>query len=113
MNTKVLNAMKNDYRLSKEYLDGFMSTIENGNQNVAKNQSILSKINASEIIKKSEEVFALTHSSQSPIYASEEDKFMAKEMRKSKAYNRAKENKKANRIIEEQLRDEELDSLTF
>ncbi len=108
MNNKILNAIKNDYRLSKDYLNGYMSTIECGKQDAVSSENI--KLNTAELLRKSDEIFASTHSAQNAIYSKEFDKQLAKG---SKAYNRARESKKARQIVNESLSEEELDNLTF
>lgn len=110
MDNKVLNAIKNDYRLSDEYLDGYMSTLEQGTELAKAHAEIVAKINDQDLNEKCDAIFASTHSSSNPIY---NDDFERKMARKAKAYNRAKENVKSRKLVDEQLSEDELDALSF
>lgn len=115
MENKVITAMANDYRLSKEYLDGYMSTIEAGNVNANVKQDVVEKLNTNSIINKSNSIFEETHMAGNAIYSKDyqRDEFEQKLARKSKQYNRAKTMRKASKDMNQQLDEEELEMLNF
>lgn len=115
MENKVITAMARDYRTTKEYLDGFMSTIETGNVDAKSNQNVISQLDAKSLVSASNRIFEETHMAGNAIYSSDyqKDEFEQKLARKAKQYNRAKTMRQANKDMNEQLNEEELEMLNM
>lgn len=106
----ITKLIKEDMRTSKEYLNGFVSTIESGNKDAKINEDVIKNINVNELNAKCEEAYASTHMAGNAIYSKE---FYGNYVEKmDKPYDRAKAKKNAKQLAEEQL-DEESEMLNM
>ena len=91
---KITELMLNDTRTTKEYLNGYFSTIECGNVNAKANEAVIKNIDMKKLNNKVEEYFATTLMANSNIE------------KMDKQYNRAKTKQASNKLAEEQVNEE-------
>lgn len=113
MNTKILNAIKDDYKLSDDYVDAYFNTISKGQTDAKVSANFASRLNRAQLNKLSDEIFAQTLSSKNIAKQVEREDNQAVKANSAHAYNRAKTNKESKRMIKEALTQEELDQLSF
>ena len=91
---KITELILNDTRTTKEYLNGYFSTIECGNVNAKADEAVIKNIDMNKLNSKTEEYFATTLMAGNNV------------VKMDKQYNRAKTKQASNKLAEEQLSEE-------
>ena len=91
---KITELMLNDKRTTKEYFNGYFSTIECGKADAKADEAVIKNIDMNKLNSKAEEYFATTLMAGNKVE------------KMDKQYNRAKSKETSRELAEEQLSEE-------